>query len=155
MSEPITDTATTEQPQEGAGQEPKVFDAEYVEKLRKESAKYRTEAKANAEAATQVGELTQKLEKAESAAAEVPSKVAEALRTHLVELHGIESDDADLFLTANDPELLLKQVTRLVGRGSTKKSGNNVPREGSTTPAPKPDENKQFVGALFGRNPNS
>jgi hypothetical protein len=35
-------------PQEGAEQEPKTFDAEYVANLRKEAAKYRTEAKAAA-----------------------------------------------------------------------------------------------------------
>jgi len=35
-------------PQEGAEQEPKTFDAEYVSDLRKEAAKYRTEAKAAA-----------------------------------------------------------------------------------------------------------
>ncbi|MEQ7847729.1 hypothetical protein [Nocardioides kribbensis] len=39
---------TSEQPQEGGEQEPKTFDAEYVANLRKEAAKYRTEAKAAA-----------------------------------------------------------------------------------------------------------
>lgn len=34
-----------EKPQEGAEQEPKTFDADYVANLRKEAAKYRTEAK--------------------------------------------------------------------------------------------------------------
>lgn len=37
-----------EQPQEGGEQEPKTFDAEYVANLRKEAARYRTEAKAAA-----------------------------------------------------------------------------------------------------------
>jgi hypothetical protein len=39
---------TAETPQEGAEQEQKTFDAEYVANLRKEAARYRTEAKAAA-----------------------------------------------------------------------------------------------------------
>jgi hypothetical protein len=47
--EATTSTEAAEQPQEGAEQqEPKTFDAEYVANLRKEAAKYRTEAKAAA-----------------------------------------------------------------------------------------------------------
>jgi hypothetical protein len=40
------DEAPAQQPQEGGEQEPKTYDAEYVSNLRKEAAKYRTEAKA-------------------------------------------------------------------------------------------------------------
>ena len=50
-----TETATAEQPQEGA--EVKTFDAEYVDKLRKEAAKYRTEAKDNADAADKLAKI--------------------------------------------------------------------------------------------------
>ena len=48
MTEP--DTSPAETPPEGSADEttPEHFDAEYVAKLRKEAAKYRTEAKANA-----------------------------------------------------------------------------------------------------------
>jgi hypothetical protein len=77
----------------------------------------------------------------------VPTVVAQQLRTHLVGLHGIDKEDADLFLTAADPETLLKQVDRLVGR--TKNNGNHVPREGSTNPAVETDE-RSAVRNLFG-----
>ena len=54
MSEQSTEAASPEtvenpaeqKPPEGAEQEPKTFDADYVANLRKEAAKYRTEAKA-------------------------------------------------------------------------------------------------------------
>ena len=50
MSEqtPENTEAPPAEPQEGGEQEPKTFDAEYVTNLRKEAAKYRTEAKAAA-----------------------------------------------------------------------------------------------------------
>ena len=54
------ETPNNEQPQEGVEQpkaEPKTFDADYVKKLRDEAAKYRTEAKANAEAARKLAEI--------------------------------------------------------------------------------------------------
>jgi len=67
-------------------------------------------------------------------------------------LHSIEADDAELFLTANDPALLLKQVERLVGRaGESKKRGNHVPREGSTTHSAESDE-RETARAIFGSN---
>ena len=53
------------------GTEPKTFDADYVAALRKEAAKYRTEAKANADAARRLEEMEQQnlseLEKAKRA----------------------------------------------------------------------------------------
>lgn len=54
-----TEAQTAEQPQEGAEQqaETKTFDADYVKKLRDEAAKYRTEAKANADAANKLKAL--------------------------------------------------------------------------------------------------
>jgi hypothetical protein len=59
MSEDQTQETPAEQPQEGAEQptESKTFDADYVKKLRDEAAKYRTEAKANADAATKLKAL--------------------------------------------------------------------------------------------------
>lgn len=57
--EETTTAETVEQEQAGPAVEgePKVFDAEYVAKLRQEAAKYRTEAKANAEAAKRLAEI--------------------------------------------------------------------------------------------------
>jgi hypothetical protein len=66
----------------------------------------------------------------ERVAAEVPKAVTAALREHLVALHGISKDDADLMLTATDPETLLKQVARMV-------AGN---ADAPTTPRPDPSQ---------------
>lgn len=86
---------------------------------------------------SEIDKAMDRVTKAEAEVANVPTKVADALRTHLVALHKIPDDDAELFLTASDPALLLKQVDRLVARGiesaeAKRKTGNHVPREGST-----------------------
>ena len=91
-----------------------------------------------------------RIAKAEAEVATVPNKVADALREHLVALHEIDQDDAELFLTGTDPELLLKQVTRLLGQSDKrKKQGNFVPREGNTTTSVESDE-RATARALFG-----
>jgi hypothetical protein len=68
----MSDTDTTEvvQPDAAATDEPKTFDADYVSKLRAESAKYRTEAKANADAAKRLAEIEESAKTAEQKAAE-------------------------------------------------------------------------------------
>lgn len=76
-----------------------------------------------------------RIAKAEAEVASVPTKVSEALRAHLVGLHKISDEDAELFLTATDPEVLLKQVDRLVARNSEaaddrRRRGNHVASEG-------------------------
>ena len=86
---------------------------------------------------------------AEEKAAKVPELVADALRAHLVEIHKVPAEKAELFLTATDPTLLLRQVTALVGE--TKKQGNHVPREGGTNPPPAGDEMREFARNLFER----
>lgn len=73
MSETTTETTASEQSQVGEQeQQAKTFDADYVEKLRKEAAKYRTEAKANADAAKRLAEIEEanksEIEKAVEAA---------------------------------------------------------------------------------------
>jgi hypothetical protein len=157
------ETDAPEQPQEGKG-EPEAFDADYVAKLRKEAAKYRTEAKANADAAkrlaeiedaqkSETGKAAERIAKAEAEVAAVPTKVAAALRDHLIALHEIDEDDAELFLTANEPDLLLKQVTRLVGQSDKrKKNGNVVAREGATPTPPGSDGKRDFLRSLAGRD---
>lgn len=86
----------------------------------------------------------------EGEAASVPTKVADALRTHLVELHKIDKDDAELFLTASDPDLLLKQVTRLLDQ-SGKRRKNHVPREGENPTAATTSDMREFTRTLFNR----
>lgn len=90
-----------------------------------------------------------RIAKAEAAAASVPAQVSEALRAHLVALHGIDTDKAELYLTATEPELLLKQVAGLVDMSDTRKKKNIVPREGNN-PTPSESDERAFVRGLFG-----
>jgi hypothetical protein len=158
MSEPSTEATveTTTTPPEG--DEGKTFDADYVDKLRKEAAKYRTEAKANADAAKRLAQIEEaNKSEAEKAAdrireleADAQSARAEALRFKVASKFGIGDEDADLFLTGSDEETLTKQAERLAGRAEErKKQGNVVVREGHTS---RPAENEELAVArsLFG-----
>lgn len=101
---------------------------------------------------TEAEKVADRIAKAEAEVAAVPAKVADALRTHLVDLHGIGDEDAELFLTANDPEVLVKQVNGLLRRSNdARKGGNHVPREGATPTTPKDDELREFTRTLFAR----
>lgn len=85
---------------------------------------------------------------AEAEVATLPAKVAEALKEHLVELHKIDSEDSELFLTATEPQLLLKQVARLLDRPG-KKQKNHVPDEGNN-PNVSASEEATFARNLLG-----
>ncbi len=159
MSEQGTESSE-QTPQEGTEQhsETKTFDAEYVDKLRKESAKYRTEAKANSEAAKTLAALEEanksEIQKANDRLAATERERDEArvegLRFKVAAAHGISGDDAELFLTGTDEETLTKQAKRLTDREvDRKKQGNRVPREGSTPTSVDTDE-RQFARELFG-----
>ena len=134
------------------------------ERLARERSKYADYKDVKAKAAkldeieqankSEIDKAMDRVAKAEAEAATVPNKVADALRSHLVALHKIPADDAELFLTASDPDLLLKQVDRLVARGSEaaadqRKTGNHVPREGKTPAPPADDPLREFTGRLF------
>lgn len=119
------------------------------------------QSKANAAAATELQQLkdaqkseaekaADKLKNAEAEVAKIPAKVAEALREHLVKLHKISDEDAELFLTASDPELLVKQINRLVGASDNKGKKNHVPREGRSSQRPSEDPERAAVRQLFG-----
>lgn len=154
MSE-TTAPPTTEPP---AGEEPKTFDAEYVEKLRKENAKYRTEAKANADAAKRLAgiEEAQKTE-AEKAAdkvrqleGEVEAARRESLRYRVASEFGISGEKAELLLTGSDEETMRKQAEALKAATNERvKSGNHVPKEGTTPTEPPEDELRAFTRQLF------
>ncbi|WP_166390296.1 hypothetical protein [Nocardioides ochotonae] len=148
--------ATTEQTNE---QKP----TETVDFWKQKAREQEKRAKENASAAQRLAEIedakksesekvAERIAKAETEVAAIPSKVADGLRAHLVELHGIDTADAELFLTANDPELLLKQVTRLVGQ-SDKRTKNriHVPREGNTS-RPAADGRRSFLRGLTGQD---
>lgn len=93
--------------------------------------------------------VADRLAKADAAVAGVPSQVTEALKAHLVTIHEIAAEDAELFLTATDPETLLKQVDRLVGQSGKRK--NIVPREGRTANPAAADPTREFLRSINGQ----
>lgn len=95
--------------------------------------------------------VADRISKAEAEAASVPARVADALRSHLVALHNIDADDAELFLTATEPEVLLKQVARLVDSSDKRQKKNHVPREGANPSAPGSNDMREFARGLFNR----
>jgi hypothetical protein len=95
---------------------------------------------------TAIEKAVEKATAAEAELAKVPEKVATSLRGHLVTLHSISDEDAELFLTASDPETLLKQAERLAGRQPSRT--NHVRREG-TVSQPGDDPVRQFTRQLF------
>ena len=101
---------------------------------------------------TDVQKTADRIAAADAEIAKIPAKVSEALRVHLVALHKIPAERAELYLTATDPELLLKQVAGLVDLDG-KTRGNHVPREGNTPAAAKSGEGLEAVRSLFGGNP--
>ncbi len=119
------------------------------EKRAKENATAATElAKIQDAQKTEAERAADRIAKAEAEAATVPAKVAAALRAHLVELHQIPADRAELYLTATEPDLLLRQVTGLVADQQPRK-GNQVRREGVTPPPPLEDDVRAFARDLF------
>lgn len=99
---------------------------------------------------SEIEKATERVTKAEAEVAAIPAKVADALRAHLVALHEIDAEDAELFLTANEPELLLKQVSKLTERGTAKKKqGNRAPNEGSNSSPTSTGDEREFVRQLF------
>lgn len=102
---------------------------------------------ANKSEIRQLRAKVQRLAEAEAEAAQVPSRVAGLLKGHLVSLHQIDGEDAELFLTADEPELLLKQVARLLSREGDQGRPNHVPREGTNGRA-RPNGRQQFLSEL-------
>jgi hypothetical protein len=87
--------------------EPKVFDADYVAKLRKEAAQYRTEAKANADAAKRLADIEAEKAKADQTSAE---------REAAAEKRAADADARALRLeVAFEKGLTPGQAKRLVG----------------------------------------
>jgi hypothetical protein len=93
-------------------------------------------------------EVESRLAQAEAELAAVPAKVSEALKAHLIALHGIEQEDGDLLLTATEPDLLLKQAERLVAQGKRK---NYVPGEGRNPSPGSSDPNREFLRSINGK----
>ena len=85
---------------------------------------------------TEAERTAERIAQAEAVAASIPAKVTESLKEHLVTLHEIDQETADLFLTAEDPERLLKQVQALVTQRSDKPRAPrpNPAQNGGATP---------------------
>jgi predicted phage tail protein len=165
MSEQTAEATATETKATEQTEQPKP--SETVDFWKGKAREQEKRAKENADAAKRLAEIedAQKTEaektadriaKADAEVASVPAKVSDALRTHLVELHKIEAEDAELFLTATEPDLLLKQVTRLLARSdeqtaAQKKTGNRNPREGNNPSSEGAGDDRAFVRELFGR----
>lgn len=99
--------AAPSEPQEGAGDESQGFSREYVEKLRRDAAKYRTEAKSNATAAAELAKIRDARKSDEERRAE--AAVA-------IEKRATESDlRAARAEIALEKGLTLAQAKRLVG----------------------------------------
>ncbi len=150
-----------EAPEQSPNDETKVFDADYVAKLRQEAAKYRTEAKANADAAKRLAEIedAQKSEaqKAADRIAELEQQAAtaqrEALRFKVASKFGISDEDADLFLTGSDEETLGKQAERLAARAEDAgkpRSPRPDPNQGRNSSG-SPSTADQFAAAVSGQ----
>jgi chromosome segregation ATPase len=95
--------------------------------------------------------VADRLAKADAEVAGIPSRVTEALKAHLVTIHEIADEDAELFLTATEPETLLKQVDRLVAQQSSGKRKNHVPREGHTPSPAAADPTREFLRSINGQ----
>ena len=128
----------------------KALDAE-----RKRAADAEREAKALRAQIEQIesAKLTD-LERAQKQAADAQSD-AEAARTAMLRFkiaaqYGVNSDDADLFLTGADEDTLTRQAMRLADRQVQQaKQGNYAPTEGSN-PKPAEDDERAAVRSLFG-----
>lgn len=84
-------------------------------------------------AKTETEKAAERLANAQREVDQIPAKVAAGLRAHLIARHSISDDDAELFLTATDPDTLLKQVDRLVERVGGPQPGV-VPSQGTADP---------------------
>lgn len=134
-----------EQPQEGE-QEPTTFDAEYVATLRKEAAKYRTEAKANADAAKRLAALEESqkseqqklLERAEAAERERDTVRSEALRLRIAADKGLTPKQAARLRGSSEEELLADADELLAEFGGARRSFGDADQgvRGGGTKAP-------------------
>lgn len=163
MSEQTAEATATETDATEQTEQPKP--SETVDFWKEKARVQEKRAKENADAAKRLAELedaqksetekaADRIAKADAEVAGVPAKVADALKSHLIGLHKIEDEDAELFLTATDPDLLLKQVSRLLARSdeqtaAQKKAGNHVPREGNNPSPGGGDPLREFTKDLF------
>ena len=151
--EAVEDAAGTEQQPEA-----KTFDADYVEKLRKEAARYRTEAKANADAAKKLADIEEAQKTAEQKAAErlaeAERKAAEAeAKMALATVAGESGVPADILNGPEDrtPEGLqafADKITAYVGAANAPRTPKPDPNQGRLSPTA--TSNAELFAAAFG-----
>lgn len=147
MSDDADQNDAPEQPQEDGEAQPTTFDADYVKKLRDEAAKYRTEAKANAEAAkrlaqfeeSQKSEQQKLMERAEAAERERDEIRLEALRLRIAHEKGLTPKQAARLRGSSEEELAADADDLLseFGPAGPRRPMGDVgqgPRETATTP---------------------
>lgn len=137
--------------------ESKTFDAEYVDKLRKEAAKYRTEAKANAEAAKRLADIeeSQKSEaqKAADRIAELERDASEARNEALRARVSTETGVPVQLLQGSDEDAMRASAKAAVEwQEARKKSGNHVASEGQSggAKASTADQFAEFISKQLG-----
>lgn len=140
------------------GSEPKVFDEAYVKKLREENARYRTEAKANADAAKRLADIEDSQKTVEQKNADRIAKLeadleaarSESVRARIQAKYGISDEDAELFLTYKDPEKLEAQARALAERSSAQKDrGLVIPHQRTHLPDLKNDPLRELAQQVF------
>lgn len=121
-----TDTATEVVTEAQEANVPETFDREYVENLRKEAAKHRTEAKAKADRLADIeakyNALTEETGTKEAAAnAAIEKANLDITRLRTAQKYGISFEDSEVLLTGTTEEDLEKQAEAL-----SKRSGHSV-----------------------------
>lgn len=76
----------------------------------------------------------ERLAEAQAEVEKIPATVTDLLRIHLVGLHKISDEDAELYLTATTPDVLLKQVDRYVELSKAGRTVGVVPTQGTASP---------------------
>jgi hypothetical protein len=137
--ETTTEPTTTQEQQQGepadaplgeAGK--KALDAERA--ARKAAEKSAADLKAELDKLSRANEsLVEKAQREATEAKEAAAKAtADALRLRVAAKHGISDEDADLFLTGTDEDVLTRQAERLTARNA----------EASSPRSPRPDPNQ-------------
>ena len=99
-------------------------------------------------------EFKQEVERLRPQIEGIPKVVADHLRSHLIAVHGISDEDSELFLTSENPDVLLKQVARLTSRADLTAPTTPKPdlSQGGSAGTPRPQTAaEKFAAAFEGR----